>query len=95
MTPYKHAISSAKKFGGIPMDYAEIHNWFDETKQYTGDWTHRALRHHSAGVEWAIQKFGHAIRVSGANPNGSGKTHSGTAPNGRLWANTNDWRLAT
>jgi len=30
-------------------------------KQYTGDWRHRALRHHSAGVQWAIEKFGHVI----------------------------------
>lgn len=62
MTPYKHAESTAAKYGGDPLDYVEIHNWFDETKQYTGDWTHRALRHHAAGVEWAIEKFGHAIQ---------------------------------
>ena len=61
MTPYDHAKSSAKKFGGVPEDYTDIHNWFDETKAYTGDWTHRALRHHSAGIQWAIEKFGHAI----------------------------------
>lgn len=61
MTPYDHAKSSAKKFGGVPEDYTDIHNWFDETKGYTGNWTHRALRHHAAGVEWAIEKFGHAI----------------------------------
>jgi len=41
MTPFKHAESSAKKFGGLPEDYIKIHDWFDETKQYTGDWTHR------------------------------------------------------
>lgn len=57
MTPYYHALSSVKKWGGIVEDYIDLHNWFDETKQYTGDWTHRALRHHSAGIEWAIQKF--------------------------------------
>ena len=62
MTPYKHAESTAAKYGGDPLDYVEIHNWFDETKQYTGDWTHRALRHHAAGVEWAVEKFGHAIQ---------------------------------
>lgn len=61
MTPVKHAESSAKKWGGTWEDYIELHSWFDETKQYTGDWTHRALRHHSAGVEWAIEKFGHTI----------------------------------
>ena len=61
MTPYKHAESSAKKFGGYPEDYIKIHDWFDETKQYTGDWTHRAMRHHAAGIQWAIEKFGHTI----------------------------------
>jgi len=61
MTPYKHAESSAKKWGGEPEDYIKIHDWFDETKQYTGDFTHRALRHHSAGVQWAIEKFDHSI----------------------------------
>jgi len=61
MTPWKHAESSAKKWGGIPEFYIELHNWFDETKQYTGDWTHRALRHHSAGIQWAIETFGDTI----------------------------------
>lgn len=61
MTPYHHALSSAKRFGGAAEDYIEIHNWFDETKGFTGDWTHRALRHHSAGVEWAIERFGHTV----------------------------------
>lgn len=61
MTPWHHAMSSAKKFGGVPQDYVEIHNWFDETKAFTGDWIHRALRHHAAGVEEAVKKFGHCI----------------------------------
>lgn len=61
MTPVKHAESSARKWGGKWQDYVAIHDWFDETKVYTGDWTHRAMRHHSAGIQWAIEKFGHAI----------------------------------
>lgn len=61
MTPFAHAESSAKKWGGDPNDYIEIHNWLDETKQFTGDWTHRALRHHAAGIEWVIEKFGHYL----------------------------------
>lgn len=64
MTPWKHAESSTIKWGGHPSDYIALHDWFDETKQYTGDWTHRALRHHSAGVQWAIQFFGHTIENS-------------------------------
>lgn len=61
MSPYYHALSSAKKWGGEWKDYIAIHDWFDETKQYTGDWTHRALRHHSAGVQWAVERFGNII----------------------------------
>ena len=57
VTPWKHAESSVNKWGGKPEDYIEIHDWFDETKQYTGDWTHRVLRHHAAGIQWAIEKF--------------------------------------
>jgi hypothetical protein len=64
VTPYKHAESSAKKFGGSPADYIAVHNWFDETKQYTGDWTHRALRHHAAGVQWCVSVFGDCVRNS-------------------------------
>ena len=64
LTPWKHAESSVNKWGGKPEDYIEIHDWFDETKQYTGDWTHRVLRHHAAGIQWAIEKFGHSIENS-------------------------------
>jgi hypothetical protein len=61
VSPWYHAVSTAKRYGGAPENYIEIHNWFDETKRYTGDFRHRALRHHSAGVEWAIEKFGHTV----------------------------------
>lgn len=64
MSPYYHAVSSAKRWGGKWEDYIAIHDWFDETKTYTGDWTHRALRHHSAGVQWAVDRFGHVVTNS-------------------------------
>ena len=64
MTPLKHAESTARKWGGVWQDYVEIHNWFDATKTFTGDWTHRALRHSSFGVELAIERFGHVIMNS-------------------------------
>ncbi len=44
MTPYDHAISSARKFGGKPKDYIHIHDFFDETKQYTGNFGHRMVK---------------------------------------------------
>jgi hypothetical protein len=58
MHPYHHALSSAKKHGGVPADYLEIHQWFDETKSLFGDARHRALRHHTAGIFWCEEKFG-------------------------------------
>jgi len=61
MSPYYHALSSVKKFGGQWNDYIELHNWMDNTKQLTGDFTHRALRHSSFGVELAIECFGHVV----------------------------------
>jgi hypothetical protein len=65
MTPWYHALSSAQKFGGNPFDYIAIHAWFDETKQYTGNWTHRVLRHHAVGIEQACAVFGHVLKVAG------------------------------
>lgn len=61
---YHHALSSAKKYGGVPDDYITIHNWFDETKSHYADFRHRALRHHSLGIFWAEEKFGVTIRNS-------------------------------
>lgn len=45
-------------------DYMEIHNWFDCTKQLTGDFTHRAIRHHAHGIEECIKTFGHYVTNS-------------------------------
>jgi len=45
-----HALSSAKKWGGVTEDYLEVHNWFDESKSITADFRHRALRHHAKGI---------------------------------------------
>jgi hypothetical protein len=53
-----HAESSARKFGGVAADYYEIHNWFDGSKAYHGDFRHRFLRHHLEGVAMAIELFG-------------------------------------
>lgn len=67
MTPLKHAESSVRRWGGSVTDYIDLHDWFDETKAFTGDWTHRALRHHSAGIQWAVERFGHVIVNSKGN----------------------------
>lgn len=56
--PWHHALSSARKFGGAPEDYIAIHNWFDATKASYGDFRHRALRHHAAGIFEMEKIFG-------------------------------------
>ncbi len=56
--PYQHAISSARKFGGLPEDYIDIHNWFDATKAWIGHSKHRMFRHHSEGIFECERIFG-------------------------------------
>ena len=43
--PYIHAVSSARRFGGVPEDYIEIHNLMDSSKGTIADSRHRALTH--------------------------------------------------
>ena len=45
--PYIHACSSARRFGGTPEDYIEIHNFLDSSKGVIADSRHRALTHTS------------------------------------------------
>ena len=55
---YHHAVSSARKFGGIPADYQAVHDWIDGSKQIIADFRHRALRHHAEGCFAAEAVFG-------------------------------------
>lgn len=64
MNPYHHALSSSKKFGGLPEDYQAIHDWFDESKMMYANFRHRALRHHAEGCYMAERIFGHTISTS-------------------------------
>lgn len=45
--PIIHANSSARKFGGKPEDYIEIHMFMDSSKSACPDNRHRALTHNS------------------------------------------------
>ncbi|WP_235971579.1 DUF6915 family protein [Palleronia pontilimi] len=54
--PYHHALSSARRFGGVPEDYIDLHAWFDESKSQTADFRHRALRHHAEGI-FMLERF--------------------------------------
>lgn len=62
--PYHHAVSSARRHGGVPEDYQAIHDWFDESKKSLGNWRHRALRHHSEGIFECERIFGTTITNS-------------------------------
>lgn len=61
MNPYYHAVSSAKKHGGVPSDYIEVHHWFDASKEFMADFRHRALRHHAQGIFECERVYGHSI----------------------------------
>lgn len=58
MKPHLHARSSAKKFGGEPADYLDIHNYMDSSKAHVPDVRHRALFHSSFGCYLVEQQFG-------------------------------------
>ena len=62
--PYQHAVSSARKFGGAPVDYLYIHQWFDETKSWYGHSMHRMFRHHSEGIFEMEKRFGTEFKNS-------------------------------
>jgi len=52
--PWVHAKNSARKYGGVPEDYIDIHNLMDNTKGTLADNRHRALTHNS----WFISSGG-------------------------------------
>lgn len=67
MHPYHHAVSSAKRHGGEPEAYLEIHNWFDASKEFFADFRHRAVRHHAQGIFECERVFGVGLSVFVAN----------------------------
>ena len=62
--PYHHALSSVKKWGGTVEDTLAVHAWFDQSKEITADFRHRALRHHAEGIFMAETIFGATITLS-------------------------------
>jgi hypothetical protein len=62
--PWHHAVSSAKKYGGVAEDYLQIHAWFDESKQLIATPHHRMLRHHAFGIFECEQRFGATLTNS-------------------------------
>jgi hypothetical protein len=63
--PWIHSVSSAKKFGGVPEDYFEIHNLMDSSKGAMPDNRHRALTHNSWFLSTILERiFGVNIKNS-------------------------------
>jgi uncharacterized protein DUF6915 len=61
MNSWYHAVSSAKKWGGEPELYIDVHEFIDSSKKIIGDVRHRSLYHHTEGV-WLCQRiFGRTI----------------------------------
>lgn len=63
--PWIHAESSARRFGGKPEDYIEIHNLMDSSKGAIADNRHRALTHNSWFLSVILERiFGVTITNS-------------------------------
>ena len=58
MKPWSHALISAKKFGGLPEDYIDIHEFIDSSKSSHADMRHRAILHSAFGIYVTALIFG-------------------------------------
>lgn len=68
--PYIHALSSAKRYGGVPSDYMAIHEFMDQSKGAIADNRHRAMTHNSWFIMTVIPRvFGEVfVRESDYKP---------------------------
>ncbi len=64
--PWIHSLSSAKKFGGVPEDYMDIHNLMDSSKSTIADSRHRALTHNSWFLSVILEKIFGSVRTNSA-----------------------------
>jgi hypothetical protein len=63
--PWIHAVSSVRKFGGVPEDYLDIYQLMDSSKGVMSDNRHRALTHNSWFLSTILEKiFGVNIKNS-------------------------------
>lgn len=69
--PWIHAQSSARKFGGKPEDYLDIHELMDSSKAAIADNRHRALTHNAWFIGVILEKVFGSTRK-----NSSGRTYS-------------------
>ena len=64
--PYIHAISSARRHGGEPNDYADLHDFMDSSKAAIPDNRHRALTHNSWFIGVVIERVFGRTRINSA-----------------------------
>ena len=62
--PIVHARSSARRYGGVPEDYLEIHDLMDSSKAAFPDNRHRALTHNSWFFFIVERIIGHEIALT-------------------------------
>ena len=62
MKPHKHAILSARRYGGDEAVHLQVHNFFDQTKACYPGQSHRLILHNDFGIELAARIFGEAYR---------------------------------
>jgi hypothetical protein len=58
MKAFLHGKIHAKKYGGVPDDYADIDDFIDSTKQAVADVRHRAILHSAFGCFVVEKMFG-------------------------------------
>lgn len=58
MKPFLHSKIHAKKYGGVPDDYADIDDFIDSTKAAVPDVRHRAVLHSAFGCFLVEKIFG-------------------------------------
>jgi hypothetical protein len=62
-SPYEHALSAAKRFGGRPEEHLPLHEFLDSSKPHFPDLRHRAALHHGFGVQVCERVFGPVFRL--------------------------------
>lgn len=63
MNSWQHSVSASRKWGGTPDLYQPINEFIDSSKIIVGDFRHRSLYHHTAGVYLCQRLFGDTIAV--------------------------------
>lgn len=56
--PFIHAKSSVRRYGGVPEDYIDIHQFMDSSKAALPDVRHRAVLHSAFGCFIVEEMFG-------------------------------------